>query len=291
MRDNRTLVFFGIGGALVLALGIVGVSYAHAYGPQPPEDGGHLFRVEGFPGGGIFGRIRSFGATPCRYSLAEAAAEATGLSEDEVNAALRDGQTIAELARAEAVDPQRIVDVAVASHAARLQEALDAGRLTAEQMDQMIEYLETRIRSQLDQTCEPGLFGARRPGGALLERFSTGSWRTAFDAIAEVLGLTPTELFERLHHGQRLDEVAEAEDVELEAIQDALEAARAEAAEEAIQRALEEGRLSEDQAEWMLEGIEKGYVPGGRGFAPGQNWRPRHGSMHGRSGRSRGFRW
>ncbi len=100
-----------------------------------------------------------------------------------------------------------------------------------------------------------GLFG--HPGG--------GSW-TLFDAAAEALGLSPEELFSELHAGKTLAEVAEARGVEMEAVQEAIEAARADAMREAIQQAVEDGKISQEQADWMLEGLEKGYLPMGRGF-------------------------
>lgn len=107
----------------------------------------------------------------------------------------------------------------------------------------------------------------RRPtlGGA---HFFGGQW-TMFDTAAEVLGLTPEELFSELHAGQTLAEVAEAQGVEMEALREAFDAARNTAMQEAIERAVENGAMSEEQADWILEGIEKGFMPRGRRFGPG----------------------
>lgn len=290
MLKNRTLVVLGIAGALVLALGVAGVSFVHAYGPPLPEDGWQRLRMERFPGGGIFGHCGSLGTMRYGYSLVEATAEVTGLSEDEIRAALRDGQTFAEIARAEGLDPQRIVDAALTAQEARLQEALDAGRLTEEQMEQMLEEMEARATEQLDRACEPGLYGGRRFGGALFGRFSSGSWTTVFDAVAEALGLNPTGLFERLHDGESLTEIAEAQSVEWADVQEAIEVARVDTRQEAIQRALEEGRMSEDQAEWLLKGLEEGYLPGMRGSLRARAWERGQELLHGRHGRSRGSR-
>jgi lambda repressor-like predicted transcriptional regulator len=95
------------------------------------------------------------------------------------------------------------------------------------------------------------------------------SW-TQFDAAAEALGLTPDELFAELHDaGKTLAEIAEEQGVDVEAVQDALNANRSESMKQAIQQAVEEGRLSQEQADWLLEGLEKGFHPGGRGLGFG----------------------
>ena len=95
------------------------------------------------------------------------------------------------------------------------------------------------------------------------------SW-TQFDAAAEALGLTPNELFAELHdEGKTLAEIAEEKGVDMAAVQDALNASRAEAQRQAIQQAVEAGNLSQEQADWLLEGLEKGFHPGGRGMGFG----------------------
>ena len=106
----------------------------------------------------------------------------------------------------------------------------------------------------------PGAGGGRR-GGFLGAR--GGAW-TAFDAAAEALGLTPEELFAELHDGKRLEEIAEAQGVDMEAVREAVQAARLEARKAAIQQAVEDGKLSQEQADWLLEGLEKGFFPPGR---------------------------
>jgi hypothetical protein len=95
------------------------------------------------------------------------------------------------------------------------------------------------------------------------------SW-TMFDTIAEALGLTPNELFTESHdEGKTLSEIAEEQGVDLETVQDAVKASRTEAQREAIQQAVEDGKLSQDQADWLLEGLDQGFFPGGRGMGRG----------------------
>lgn len=98
------------------------------------------------------------------------------------------------------------------------------------------------------------------------------SW-TIFDAAAEALGLTPQGLFTELHDaGKTLTDVAEEQGVDTEALQDAMNAAHSEAIQQAIQQAVEDGNLSQEQADWLLEGLEQGFLPGGRGFGIGRGF-------------------
>jgi len=108
-------------------------------------------------------------------------------------------------------------------------------------------------------------------GGGMFGRGGGDRW-TMFDTAAEALGLTPEELFAELHSGKSLAEIAEAQGVEMEAVRDALKAAQAEARREAIEQAVEDGKMSQEQADWLLEGLEQGFFPGGRGLGFGGRW-------------------
>ena len=107
-------------------------------------------------------------------------------------------------------------------------------------------------------------FGCRGRGFG----FWGGSW-AVFDAAAEALGLTPEQLFAELRTGKSLADIAEAHDVDLEAVQEAMNAARAEGMKKAIEQAVEDGRMSQAQADWLLKGLDLGFLPRGRGFGRG----------------------
>jgi len=130
-----------------------------------------------------------------------------------------------------------------------------------------------------EPTPEPGVPFGWRGGGRGCGGFGRGmfggfggQW-TMFDTMADALGLTPEELFSELHAGKTLDEVAEAQGVEMEALQDALKVAQEDAMRQRIEQAVEDGTLSQEQADWMLEGLEKGFAPMGRGFGHGRGGR------------------
>jgi hypothetical protein len=91
-----------------------------------------------------------------------------------------------------------------------------------------------------------------------------GGWDT-FDAAAEALGLSPEQLFTELHSGKSLTDLATEKGVDLQAVQDAMAAARKDAMQQAIEQAVADGKMSREQADWMLQGLEQGWM-GGRGF-------------------------
>ncbi len=274
MLKNKTwYIVLGTLGAFVLLLGGVGIAYAQR--PQPSVGDMIPFGGRMVGGGPMAGHGPFQGG---HQGLVKVTAEVTGLSEDEVIAALEDGQTFAEIAEGEGVDPQEIVDAAIAEAESRLQEAVDEGRLTEERMDQMLERLAEELPERLEQPWQPG-----GPMGGAFGQFSEGFW-TMYDEVAETLGLTPEELFSELHDGKTLAEIAEEQGVEMEAVRDAMEAAREELMEQAIHQAVENGRMTQEQADWLLEGLEQGFLPGGRGFGRGRGGRRGHGGRGGGMG-------
>jgi pectin methylesterase-like acyl-CoA thioesterase len=93
-----------------------------------------------------------------------------------------------------------------------------------------------------------------------------GGDTASFDAVAAALNLTPTQLFEQLHSGKTLTEIAEAQGVDLATVQAAANASRAQAMKDRIAAAVAAGTITQEQADWMLQGIEKGWSFGGKGF-------------------------
>ena len=119
-----------------------------------------------------------------------------------------------------------------------------------------------------EPTPPPGRELGPGPGFGLMGH---GDWST-FDAAAEALGLSPEELFSELHGGKTLSDLAAEKGVDLQTVQDAMQAARQEAMRQAIEQAVTDGQMSREQADWMLQGLENGWM-GGHGF-PGHGRGP-----------------
>ena len=74
-----------------------------------------------------------------------AAATAIGVTADEVRAALKSGQSLADLATSKGVDPQKVVDALMAPITERANAAVTGGKLTQAQADQQLAEAKTRI--------------------------------------------------------------------------------------------------------------------------------------------------
>ena len=158
----------------------------------------------------------------------EVAAEAIGITEDELRTALEDGQSIAQVAEANGVDPQAVIDAMVAAATERLESAID------ELPERMAEVVE---REGLPD---------RGPG-----RRGFGHFGAGLDAAAEAIGIESEELRSALAEGSTIAEVAEANDVEVQTVIDALVAD----AEARLDDAVADGRLTEERAAEIKEGL------------------------------------
>jgi hypothetical protein len=101
------------------------------------------------------------------------------------------------------------------------------------------------------------------PGGG-----GRGLGLEGLQAAAEALNMTSDELISALRSGKTLEDLANEEGVDLQVVQDAIQAAHATAMRERIQQALGDGTITQEHADWLLEGLDKGFIgiPGGFGF-------------------------
>lgn len=82
------------------------------------------------------------------------------------------------------------------------------------------------------------------------------------EALADLLGLELEELRDLLQSGKTIQELADEAGVDLEEFREEMKANRQEDMQARIEEALSEGEISQDQADWLLEGLEKGYLNG-----------------------------
>jgi hypothetical protein len=110
------------------------------------------------------------------------------------------------------------------------------------------------------------------------------------EAAAEVLGMTADELSTQLWGGKTMADLAEEAGVDLADVQDAVSAAREAATREAIEQTVEDGSLTREHADWLLEGLDNGFWGGGMpgGCGRGGGMPGSHGGF-GRFGTDTGF--
>jgi uncharacterized protein YidB (DUF937 family) len=82
----------------------------------------------------------------------------------------------------------------------------------------------------------------------------------AIDTIASVLGMTSAEVTAAIQDdGKTLQELADDAGVDMEDIRTALSEQRSETTRERIETALDEGTLTQAEADWLLEGVDNGF--------------------------------
>ncbi len=114
--------------------------------PQPPRgpDGGRGFHLRG-PGGP--GHGPGFGGPGFGGpgEIARTAASYLGLSEDELQTQLRDGRSLADVARAQGKQVDGLIDAIVKATTERLDRAVDDGWLGAKARDEIVRDLRARV--------------------------------------------------------------------------------------------------------------------------------------------------
>lgn len=114
------------------------------------------------------------GPGPGRGAGLSVAAEALGITHDELHTALASGRSIAQVAESRGVALQKVVDALVADAGARLAEAVTAGRLTRAQADEKGAELTERITAMVNRT---GCGGGHHhgPGGPVPDATTGGT--------------------------------------------------------------------------------------------------------------------
>jgi uncharacterized protein YidB (DUF937 family) len=174
-------------------------------------------------------------------SMRAAIADAIGISVDALEEALAGGKTIVDLADELGVDMEEVKSAMQVAHDEALTKAVEDSLITQEQAD--------RLRERMDQFAfEAPRFPKERPEGLA---WPDGDWLRGGDVdttIADALGLTVDELEAAWEDGKSLAALAEDAGVALDEVRDAIQAARS----DAIQQAVEDGQLSQEQADRFL---------------------------------------
>jgi hypothetical protein len=112
----------------------------------------------------------------------------------------------------------------------------------------------------------PHPLGQRGPGGHGVRSLDDAS----LAAVAGVLNMSTDDLSTALQNGKTLQELADAAGVDMQAVKDALNSVRQTEMRDRINQAVTDGTITQDKANWLLEGLDKGYLDGpGFGFGFG----------------------
>ena len=105
----------------------------------------------------------------------------------------------------------------------------------------------------------------RGPGGGR----GLGLGDTGLEAAAQALGMTTDELTTALRSGSTIEELADKAGVDIEDVRAAIQSARETELRERISQAVEDGTLTQAKADWLLEGLDQGFLFDGAGFGFG----------------------
>lgn len=107
-----------------------------------------------------------------------------------------------------------------------------------------------------------GMMGnGRGPGGGR----GFGLSDAALDAAAKVLGMTADEVKAAFQEGKTLQDLAAEKGVDIADVQAAVQAVRVTEMRAQIAQAVEDGAMTQEKADWLLEGLDKGFMGSGSG--------------------------
>ena len=91
--------------------------------------------------------------------------------------------------------------------------------------------------------------------------------------------MSTDDLSAALQDGKTLGELADAAGVDMQAVKDALNTAHQTEMRDRITQAVTDGTMTQEKADWLLEGLDKGFLDGpGFGFGPGFRGHPEKGT-------------
>lgn len=105
------------------------------------------------------------------------------------------------------------------------------------------------------------LMQGRGPGGG--RGFGLGD--AELEAAARVLGMTVNEVSSALQSGKTLQNLADEAGVDIADVQAAIQAVHVAEVRASIAQAVKDGTMTQAQADWMLEGLDNGFMGGGFG--------------------------
>jgi hypothetical protein len=214
--------------------GVLGGPGGPGIGPGP--------RGPGFGGPGFGGP--GFGWSAIANEIA-AAAKYLGLSEADLRTKLRDGQSLADVAKAQSKDLDGLKTAILDAAKADLDKAVADKKLTQSQADDIDNALKSHID---DLVAASGKLRFHGPGGGpggpgFGLRFGADS-----AAAAKYLGLDESALRDELRSGQSLADVAKAQNKDVQGLEDAIVASQ----KARLDKAVSDKKLTQSQADDIL---------------------------------------
>ena len=226
-KHKRVAIYVSVIVALVV---LAGATITFAQGPILPD---RLESTSGVgrppwpgPGRGLGFRNNEI--------LNAAIAELLGISVEELEEAFANGETIRTLVEESGLDMAEVQIALQAARAEMLQQAVADGSITQEQADRKLDH---QSKQNGFGRAGKGRFGLKDKDGAV--------WQTT---LAEVLGISVEQLQEAFADGETIRTLVDELGLDITDVQTALQAAHA----EMLQQAVAEGKITQEQADRML---------------------------------------
>ena len=185
---------------------------------------------------------------------------------DGLKAGFAEGQTLAEIAAANGVERQTLIDAITAEINAEIDDAVAAGKLTDAQADRYREGVADKVTAMVDGSGEHRGHGGRDRH----DRFNDGDC----DELAALLGTDCETLKTSLKAGQTPAEIAESSDIEPQTVIDALVAEM----NTELDAKVESGDLTEAKADALRARLTNRITDFvNNGFERAGDWGGRHG--------------
>lgn len=173
--------------------------------------------------------------------LTEAAADYLDMSEDDLVAELRGGNSLADIAEDEDESVSGLIDALVQAVEDELDEAVDDGKISDDQRDAIVDKLDEWITALVHHE-----FGGEHHRRGRARAMVRG---VLLEAAADYLDLSEDEVVNRLRDGDSLADIADDEDESVQGLVNAL----VDAAEEALDDAVDDGRISDAQRDEIVD--------------------------------------
>ncbi|MCK6075789.1 hypothetical protein [Paenibacillus silvae] len=208
---------------------------------------------------------------------AEEVLSVLGLTKDELKEALQADQSLAEIAAAQKVETQTLIDTLVAAEKEELQKQLANSNITQTQYDERLTSITERIsemvkekpsalRAKKPEHAEPGLGLPGRGLGPEVDR--------NLDKLASLLGVTTNELTSSLKNGDTLAEIATTQKVNVQTLINQLVTDRA----SDLQQELKDGKITQAQYDERVADLTQRITDLVNGTRPSGGPEHRHGS-------------
>ena len=186
-------------------------------------------------------------------ALVAALTDMTGMTPQELLADVEPGTTtLAQVAEANGIDPAAVVAEASANITERINQAVENGRLSQEQADEILANLDANLTELMNQPIP------ERQRHPVADRIREAGIRTLVNALAEATGMDVADMLAQAQEQglTTLAEIAEANGV---APEDVVAAAVADATEH-INQAVTDGNLTQEQADNLIAGLEEAFT-------------------------------